>query len=801
MVTISQACKQLGLSKEEFLKVTEQVTGKSYSPKTSKISDGIFQQVKDYYEQSKNNQEESSERPKVAKEDELFSEEDSFLMELWIQTQEKEKQEPTKEESKEEDVITSFIEEAWKKESKDKTVETTKSLSSTKSLDSPWKQDKKTKDKKSSKDSGKITVQKKSTKQKQFKEDKKSSDTKVSEKDTKKQESKTETKSNQKKSQQSKKEEETPQASSTLKKKEKVTIHDGITIKEFAEKIWYPLPEVMKKLLANKIMLSANSSIDIDTASLIWEEFWVKVEKEKSSEVSVYDILSWDIQSIIQADKEKETAVERPPVVTVMWHVDHGKTKLLDYLRRTNVTTGEAGGITQSIWASQVNHNGKLITFIDTPWHELFTSLRARWSKITDVAIIVVAADDWIKQQTVEAINHAKDAGVPIIVAITKKDVKNANIDLIKSNLAEYGLTPEERWWNTIVVPISSITGEWIDELLEMVTLQSDILELKCDPERYWIWVVLEADKDPKKWITSSLIVMSWELKVGDTVVVGSAYWRIRKMLNREYLPVKKAFWGEPVQVIGLHEMPEPGRIIEAVDSERTAKEKVEKIQEKENESKDKLATQNVMEQLQSWEVVKLKLLIKADSFGSLEATKMAVEKITPPENVSIKVIHSDVGMVSDSDIELAKASDAIIVGFNVKAPSSVKKKAEEQRVDLRVFNIIYELIDYVERLVQGLVKPEEKEVYLWTVDIKWVFFRKKQDMIIWGKITDGKVKNWAYFRVYRDEEEAGGWKITSLKKEKENVDELSKWYECGLRVKTNIKIKEDDILEIYAIE
>ncbi len=546
--------------------------------------------------------------------------------------------------------------------------------------------------------------------------------------------------------------------------------------------------------------------IDFDTAVLIAEEFGVKVKKEEKG-LDIQDLIEWNLQKILDMDKDAEVLEERPPIVTIMWHVDHGKTKLLDYIRKTNIVEREAWWITQSIWASQIEFNWKKITFIDTPWHELFTELRARWAKITDIAIIVVAADEGVKPQTIEAVNHAKDAWVPIIVAITKIDKPNANIEMVKWQLSEIGLIPTDWWGDTEVVPVSAVTWEWVDELLELILLQAEILELKYNPNRPWVWVILESHKDVKKWVVASIILMTWTLKVWDPILVFDTWWKVRKLISWRWEDLKEIRWWDPAQILWIEHVPQPGRIVEVVSSEKEARQKAEKLKEMLTSYEKKSVLTNILEKIQKWDKLQLKLIFKADSWWSLEALKSALNKVDFPENVEPKIIHSDVGPVSDSDVILAEASEAVIIWFNVPLSSAIKKKADNLKVDIKNFNIIYEVIDYLQNLSQWLVKPEEKEVYLWKLEVLWIFYKKWNEMIVWGKVIDGKVLNGAYFRLHRKDKESGqlqeiwGGKIISLKRETENVDEVRQWYECGLKVKTSKKIQLGDIMEFYIIE
>lgn len=589
-----------------------------------------------------------------------------------------------------------------------------------------------------------------------------------------------------------------------LVKKQEIIIGDSITVKEFSEKMGVSFNELMKKFLQNKIMVNINSSIDFDTANLIGEELGVKVKKEATS-ISVDDMLEGNINAILEADKEAETLLKRPPVITIMGHVDHGKTKLLDYLRKTNVVSGEAGGITQSIGASQIVHNGEKMTFIDTPGHELFTSLRARGAKITNIVVIVVAVDDGIKQQTVEAINHAKAAGVPIIVAITKIDKGMGNMDNIKSQLAEHGLTPEEWGGNVPLVPVSSMTGQGIDDLLDTITLHSEILELKYNPNRNGVGIVLEATKDSKQWVLSTILLLTGKLNVGDIIMIHNTYGKVRKMLDWTGKETKHVEGGDPVMILGLSDIPEPGRVAEVVANERDAQNKIAKILELDKEKQAESWLAQLMSKIQSGDTAQLNIIIKADSFGSLEAAKHAIDNIVAPENLSIKIVHSDVGNFGESDLALGQASSALLLGFNITVKAGLVKKAEQLKLTLKNYDIIYEMIDYIEQILQGMIVIEEKEVYIGKLNVLGVFYKKEKEMIIGGKVIDGKIKNGASFRIYHGEgDEAEVYatgKITSLKRENDNVDEVAVGYECGMKVRVSKKITEGETLEFYVME
>ncbi len=597
--------------------------------------------------------------------------------------------------------------------------------------------------------------------------------------------------------------------SDSLKKKETITIGDSITVKEFSEKMWVPLPEVMKVLLSNKILVWAQTNIDFDTAMLIATEFEVMVEKELT-EMNVEDLLSGDLQAILDSDKWAENLIPRPPIVTIMGHVDHGKTRLLDYLRQSNIVAGEAWGITQSIWASQVTHNDQKITFIDTPGHELFTSLRARWSRITDIVIIVVALDDGVKQQTIEAINHAKDAGVPIIVALTKLDLGIWRIDEIKGQLAAQWLHAEDRWGDIMTIPCSAMTGQWVDDLLDAILLQYEMLERKYNPQRGAVGVVVEAQKDSKQGVTTSLLIMTGTLRIGDIIVIHNTFWKVRRMTDRSGKDVKEATWGDPIMILGMSDTPEPWRIAEVVATEKDAAKKIALISAHEQLNAKDTVIHSLLEKIGKGDKVQVKLILKADSFWSLEAVKYATSKVTWPDNVEISIVHADIWAITDSDILFAQAAKGILVGYNVDASGTLRKKAEQLKVPVKSFDIIYQYIDYLDLLTQGMIEKERVEVSIGKLEVLGVFYKKGKEIIFWGKVLEGKIKNNSYFKVINRTDDAdaeGEWgkeikgTVTSLQRDKDNVSEVAQWYECGMKAKINKKLEVGDILEYFVWE
>ena len=588
--------------------------------------------------------------------------------------------------------------------------------------------------------------------------------------------------------------------SSTLVKKSEIMMGATINVKELSEKMWVPIADLIKKLLANKIVAWVNTSIDYDTAALIALEFDIAVKKE-STKVSFDDLAGGNLQSILDIDKDADNLQERAPIVTIMGHVDHWKTSLLDYMRKTVVAKWEVWGITQSIWASAIVHDGKKITFIDTPGHELFTAIRARWAKVTNIVVIVIAADDGIKQQTIEAINHAKEAGVSIIVAITKIDKPAIDIERIKTQITEQGLIPEERWGDVPIVPLSSMTGQWVDLLLDTILLKAHDLKLRYNPSREAVCVVLESNRDTKLWVTTSLVVMTGTLKIWDILVIHDTYGKVRRILDWKGKEVREATGWEPVMILWIPNVVEPWRVWEVVSHEKIASARVQEIKQQTATNNSENALMNFLARANQWDVAQLKLVLRADLRGSLEALKQAVTNIVPPENIEIKIIHSDVGSFTESDLSLGQAAGAILLWFGVSINSSLKKKAEQLKITIKNFDIIYELIDYIESVVTGMIKVEAKEVYVWRLSVLGIFFKREKEMIIGGKVLDGKVTNGAQFRVHRGEEMVATGRVLSLKKETENVDEVSQGHECGMKVKVGKKILEWDELEFFTME
>ncbi len=575
-----------------------------------------------------------------------------------------------------------------------------------------------------------------------------------------------------------------------------ITIPDSITVKDLAAELKKTSSEIIKKLLGYGILATINNSVDFDTAFLIAGEYGITAHKKEI--ITEEDILFDDTE-----DKE-EDLVARPPVVVVMGHVDHGKTSLLDAVRSTNVIEGEAGGITQHIGAYKVEINGREITFLDTPGHEAFTSMRARGAQITDIAILVVAANDGVMPQTIEAINHAKAAGIPIVVAINKIDLEGANPEKVKQELTEYGLVPEEWGGDTIFVPISAKKKINIDNLLEMVLLVADMKELKVNPRKQAKGAVIEAKLDKSKGPIATMLVQRGCLDIGDTILVGSVIGRIRAMTNDKGQSVKKAGPSTPVEVIGLPEVPEAGETFYEVKDEKTAKHLMER---RKRQARDKalnatarVTLDDLFSQIEKGNLKQLNLIVKADVQGSVEAVKQSLEKLSNDE-VQVKVIHSNVGAVTETDVTLAKVSKAIIIAFNVRPDAMAKEIAEKEEVEIKTYSVIYNAIEDVEAAMKGMLDPVFKETVIGNAEIRQVFKVSNVGTIAGCYVTDGKVARNAGVRLLRDNIVVYEGKLVSLKRFKDDAKEVASGYECGIQLEDYNDIKEGDILEVYIME
>lgn len=576
----------------------------------------------------------------------------------------------------------------------------------------------------------------------------------------------------------------------------KVLIPDNIVVSELATRLKVTATEVIKKLMGLGVMATINQEVDFDTAALVAEELGAKVEKEV--------IVTIEERLIDNSDDDEDNCEERSPVVVVMGHVDHGKTSLLDRIRNSNVTESEAGGITQHIGAYRVKVNDKEITFLDTPGHEAFTSMRARGASVTDIAILVVAADDGIMPQTVEAINHAKAANVSIIVAINKMDKMGANPDKVKQELTEHGLVIEEWGGDTICVPVSAKTGEGIDDLLENVLLVAEMKELKANPHRLAKGAVIEARLDKGRGPIATILVQNGTLHQGDVIIAGTAVGRIRVMTDDKGRVVKEAGPSVPVEITGLAEVPSAGDTFNAVEDEKLARELVEQRKHEAKQEQfsayQKITLDNLFSQIAEGEIKELPIIVKADVQGSVEAVKQSLEKLSN-EEVRVKVIHGGVGAVSESDVMLANASNAIIVGFNVRPDPVASENAARDGVDIRLYRIIYDAIEEISTAMKGMLAPKFREVQQGRIEVRQVYKISNVGTVAGCYVLDGKVTRTSEIRVVRDGIVIAEDKMSSLKRFKDDAKEVVKGFECGITLEHFSDIKEGDIFEAFMME
>ena len=575
-----------------------------------------------------------------------------------------------------------------------------------------------------------------------------------------------------------------------------IEVPEEITVGEFALRLKVSAPEVIKKLMALGVFATINDTIDFDTAVLVADEFHAKVEKEV--------VVTIEERIIDDSEDLEANLVPRAPVVVVMGHVDHGKTSILDVIRHSHVTEGEAGGITQHIGAYRVQVDGREITFLDTPGHAAFTTMRARGAQVTDIAVLVVAADDGIMPQTVEAINHAKAAGVSIIVAINKMDKEGANPERVKEQLTEYELVPEEWGGDTPCIPVSAHTKQGIDDLLEMILLTADMMELKANPDRAAKGTVIEARLDKGMGPVATVLVQNGTLHAGDTIVAGTTVGRVRSMMDDRGRRVKEAGPSVPVEITGLGDVPVGGDIFNAVSDERLARELVEqRINERKEEqfnSQTKVTLDNLFEQMKEGDMKELKIIVKADVQGSVEAVRQSLEKLSNDE-VRVHIIHGAVGAISESDVMLANASNAIIVGFNVRPDPVAEENAKRDGVDMRLYRIIYDCIEEIESAMKGMLAPKFREVALGKAECRETYKISNVGMVIGGHVISGKITRNAQVRVVRDGIIVADDKVASLRRFKDDVREVADGYDCGITLEKFSDIKQGDILEAYEME
>ncbi|MSD15607.1 translation initiation factor IF-2 [Eubacterium ramulus] len=585
-----------------------------------------------------------------------------------------------------------------------------------------------------------------------------------------------------------------PQAEKKADEVRSIALPEVMTVRELAERIDVPASKVVEKLFMQGILATVNQEIDYEKAEEIALEFNCIAEKEEKVDV---------IAELLKEEEEDEnTLISRPPVVCVMGHVDHGKTSLLDAIRETHVTDREAGGITQHIGASVVKINGQKITFLDTPGHEAFTAMRMRGANATDIAILVVAADDGIMPQTVEAISHAKAAGIEIIVAINKIDKESANIDYVKQGLAEQGLIPEDWGGSTICVPVSARTGEGITELLEMVLLTADILELKANPKRNARGLVIEAQLDKGRGVVATVLVQKGTLKVGEPIAAGSSYGKVRAMIDDKGRRVKEAGPSTPVEILGLNNVPNAGEVFVACDSEKDARSFAETFvsQNREKmleETRSRMSLDDLFSQIQTGNLKELELIVKADVQGSVEAVKQSLTKLSN-EEVVVKVIHGGVGAINESDVSLASASNAIIIGFNVKPDMTAKATAEQEKVDIRLYSVIYKAIEDIEAAMKGMLDPIFEEKVIGHAEVRQIFKASGVGNIAGSYVLDGVFERNCKVRITREGKQIFEGDLASLKRFKDDVKEVKAGYECGLVFDGFNDIAEFDIVEAY---
>ena len=576
-----------------------------------------------------------------------------------------------------------------------------------------------------------------------------------------------------------------------IKKEGVIEIPSVISVKEFSEKVGIPIATLVSTLMKNGVMGTINTDIDFETWMLLSEELNVQLKRE-DEEHSIEEILEGDLQKLMEDDPEN--LQERPPVIVVMGHVDHGKTSILDYYRNSKVVEKESGGITQHIGAYQVEKKGKVITFLDTPGHEAFTTMRARGAKVTDIAILVVAADEGIKEQTREAYNHAHEAGVPIIVAINKVDKEGANLEKVKGELMELGLVPEDYGGETMMVPVSALTGEGMDSLLDSILLQSEIKELKGNPNRFAIATVVESHLDKALGSLATLVVNTGTLKVGDSIIAGSKVGKVRTMSDWSGKKIKSIGPSGAVQISGFMTIPSAGDIVQVLANEKIAKERAQKVKDLlgEREGHTGLGMSEIISRIHSGKMNLLKVVLKADTHGSIEAIRQMLSKIQN-EEVGVKIIHTGVGNISESDVMMAAASQGVVFGFQVSSSKQVGKIAERENVELQVYDIIYNLIDDIKKILTGMLTPEEFEIETGVANIKAIFMSSKKKQIIGAKVASGIIHKDSIAKIFRKEELIYTTNISNLRSFEKNVDEVKAENECGIQLPKKFELEEGD--------
>ncbi len=583
---------------------------------------------------------------------------------------------------------------------------------------------------------------------------------------------------------------------------ETIVIPDFIPLKELSEKLWVLLPQLIAEFMKNGMMVNINSKIDFDSATIVAEAFDVKLKRDDSAWASIEDIMIWNISSFLEED-DPSYLLPRAPVVSIMGHVDHWKTSLLDYIRKSKIVSGEAWWITQSIWAYQVElENGK-ITFLDTPGHEAFTIMRARWAKSTDIAVLVVAADEWVKPQTIESISHAKEADIPIIVAINKMDKTWANPDHVKWQLSEHGLVSEDWWWDVPMVPVSAHSWFWIDELLDMIILVAEMKELKANPNRAWVATVIESNLNSSLWPVATVLINTWTINAWDNIVCSDSHGKVKILRNYMWEKIKLARPSEPVLIVWLDKVVEGWDILQVVKNPVSAKTKAleykQILEKQKNESASGLDL--LMSRIKAWNLKQLKIILKSDTNWSLEAIKTSLLKLSTAET-SVSIIHSGVWPITEWDILMWEGSQAILVWFNVWVLSTAKSSLEASNVEFISSDIIYHITEKIEKIITWMLDPKEVEINLWRAKVLEIFFTDKKFMIVWlNLLEDSKIEKSAKIRVFRNKKYIWAWEVESLKQWTLEVKEVEWPLECWIKFVWNVKLEQKDELEFYKIE
>ncbi len=588
----------------------------------------------------------------------------------------------------------------------------------------------------------------------------------------------------------------------TSREWEIVVVNEILSVKELSEKIGVPMSKLIAEFMKNGMLVNINSKIDFDSCSIVAEVFWVKLQKDNSSWISAKDLLEWDISSLLIED-DLSVLQERPPIISIMWHVDHGKTSLLDYIRETTVASWEAGWITQSIWAYQVEKNWKKITFLDTPGHEAFTVMRARWAKSTDIAILVVAADEWVKPQTIESINHAREAWIGIIVAINKMDKEWANPELIKSQLSEHWIVCEEWGWDTPLVPVSAKTWFWVDDLLEMILLVSEMKDLKANYNRNWVATVIESHLDPNLWPVATILINTWTIEKWADIVCRDSSWKIKIMQDFTWRKIIKAFPWDPVLLVWLDKVVEWWDVVQIMPNSQMAKARADDYRQIIASQKRAKTSwiEVLMSRIKSWSLKQLKIVLKADTNWSLEALKAALLKLSTPET-NVLVIHSWVWNVTESDVLMCQWSQAVLIAFSIGVVATAKQFLSNTKIEFIGSDIIYHITERIEKIVTWMLDPKEVEVTLWRWKVLAQFYASKEFIIIWLSIPEwDRIEKWAKIRVLRNKNKVWDWKIESLKFWVEEMNMLEWPTDCWIKFIWNTKPEVWDYLEIYKIE